>query len=46
MAAYKTTMFYEIQINKLLENIEGLSKEEIADIVKRHKEILRKKYNK
>jgi hypothetical protein len=31
MAAYKTTMFYEIQINKLLENIEGLSKEEIKE---------------
>jgi hypothetical protein len=31
MPAYKTTMFYEIQINKLLENIEGLSKEEIKE---------------
>ena len=38
MAAYKTTMFYEIQINKLLENIEGLSKEEIADITTKNAE--------
>lgn len=31
MGAYKTTMFYEIQIKNLLENLDGLTNEQVKE---------------